>query len=438
MARLHRERFLINQADTIKKRKSLQWQIRMKAQCIPMNNASGKHDCARSMGYCVEPRPKDPPKLRIAIVGLGRLGGGILADLCQQDWIGAIHCYSKSYGDDYEELEADLCFAVRRPYFHCSLESALSLGTDLLIISTGPAIRNFRKYRNRQKILSRLYLEGAAKVSPIFRAVAEIKYSGLISILTNPPGAHLSAAFKHFDIDPARLTSFPPDLVRARWLLTRVLKNFCLLKGFALPVTSQPLLARDFTGFLHHRDTNGQNSTVVAGLASQDVDLPVIGEHGSEIPLLGQCRVGGVQLGDIHPIFLSPDFVEEFTRALRAIGHSLMVALEKRGGGYYTAPKAAVKMIKQCALAATGQIESADEYVYTYVQDLDAFLSVPARITGPPLRVCASPEFSLLGLPYRVREELNVQAEAQRQFLLTKESQTVEFLEHERQPVGSR
>lgn len=357
--------------------------------------------------------------LQIALIGLaGRLGRGLLSELAPKNWVGKIHCYSETYKSDYSSLQADLMPWDKKLRYHSTITDALQHGTDLALICTGARIRNHAEYEHRDQLLERMFSEGIPKVFPAFQAMKDSKYTGLKIVLTNPTGAFLTAARTLFDIPAEHLTSFPPDTMRGHGLLCRVLRNFCEVKASSQPVTLESLFQYGSPDVVFgHEFEHNQYSYITHCVLANRLSLPIIGEHGGEIPLFDYSMIGDLRLCDIHPVFATIEFQHLFTNHLRGLGHKVMCAVEKDGGTYYTPVKAAAQMIEKCAWAYATSSNVENEHVYTYSADLDAFLSLPATIAGNPLRVAAAQDFAVEGLTLEILEECRQQAEKQRSFI---------------------
>jgi len=355
-------------------------------------------------------------ELRVAIIGLGLLGKSILHSLAGKEFVREIHCYSKSYRGDYSPLLADLWSGYKKVVFHNSLVDILSPDTDLALICTGCPIPDLQN-SYRERVLPKLYTDSLPKLFPVFSALKDRNYSGLISLFSNPPGAHLITARRRFGLASDQLTSFGPDSTRTRGLLLQVIETLYLLENLGMEVTVESLLNAKFqsTDYMKLRKSSIAEANPLYAVYNESFSLPVIGEHGSEIPLLDDCSIGGVPIGEIHPLLVSVEFAHQFTRKVRRIGDDNVRILQKDGGAHYTVVHAVARMIDQCWRITNRQSSSHEAYIQTFVPDLDAFIGAPAVLTGPPLRVSVSPIFSLAELPFEIREELHLQAKKQRQ-----------------------
>jgi hypothetical protein len=363
---------------------------------------------------------------RIGIVGLGKLGRGILFSLCEQNWVGQIHAYSASFHGNYSALENDLFFQQHKVFFHHTLEGLFSGEPTLLFITTGAHVEDFSRYNNRMELRARLYEEAIPHVRPVFEFIERTGYEGLVCIMTNPTGDHLVAAKTIYDIPPNKLTSFPPDTRRAKGLLWRCIENYAMLCAYRIRISQELILEKSFSDLCRWEFVKNPGNRTIKGIVlperEKDLILRVVGDHGREIPLIDESLICGankppVCLTQLDSIFGTDAFREGFMKTLHTIGHQLMQALEISKGSYYTAPEVAVSTAGVVLGRERTELKQPlPESIYGWISDLNCFLSVPAIVFGSSPRVELDSAWWLETASKSIAGQLRVQADDLKSF----------------------
>ncbi len=300
---------------------------------MPLNmNATKVHstiDALREKKCLVRP-------LSIGIIGLGKLGSGVLSGCQEDNWIKRIEAFSnltafrtfvgekypavaeqlqKEFGRkewDYGSLDLLNEASCDRPtIYHNAFEKVIGANPDVLLITTGMRVGDLEHYPEREDLLRGTF----PKVDPILRQLEDRKK--LVFLESNPPGFFLRYGHERYGLDPSIITSISADNWRQKSELVRLLNEN--------PGTYiQPGTLEEYT-------------ISCSDLEISQVCLDIIGEHGYEFPLVDSCSVRD---RDLFPEFLMSDynFVNELVTQARPKGKAAMVMAGIWGQNYIRTP----------------------------------------------------------------------------------------------------
>ena len=242
---------------------------------------------------------------------------------------------------DFRELYGEV-FEKSETYVHGDIETLL-LDSDIVVVATGgpPGSINYEDFIERGRsgdFEKELYLKNYKSVTRVLEALREIKFEGLICMISNPEW-WMDRAIKYYGIDPYKIFSVVNDGVRAAKVIGDDLRE------------------------------NGTYLNVA------NLKVRVIGPHSSDIVVWNEMTYGDIGFLDMFPQYTDISKQKEIMTRIRRKGLEIVTASRNLNTSYIGSQIQLANVLK--AIHFKKNLE--DYTLEVFVPGIETFIMWPAE-----------------------------------------------------------